>query len=199
MIRIFIAVDLSSESKKEIERLFKKKLFKKHWTVKWEEIDKLHLTIAFLGWIKKSQLQLIKLSVMQVAKTMKPFMIKFKGLGCFPTYDWPRIIWLGLKGDLKSLAKCYQDIGNRLTKEGFILDQKPFSPHITLGRIKKAKFKERKEIGRQLKNLRIIDLTSQILVDRLVIYESELFSKGPVYRKIEEIKFSNQQSPINNY
>lgn len=204
-MRIFIAIDISDEAKKEVEKLYKV-LKKKHWKVKWEPIEKLHFTLAFLGSIKyqTSNIKKIKKAIELVSEDIGPFTLSFKGLGCFPDYIFPRVIWLGLRGDLKSLAalqknivrelsdselfdstKYISDRAQKRTLKGF---EKPFSPHITLGRVKKeVRAKERREIGKQLNRFRILNLEPKISADRVVIYESKLLPTGSVYTKLSEI------------
>lgn len=203
-MRIFVAIDLSTSAKKEIEKLYKKVLERKHWSVKWERPEKLHLTLAFLGELNKEfRISQIKRLIEKAIKDISPFKVSFKGLGCFPGYDWPRIIWLGLKGDLTSLAKLQKNICRELLSyyqsptnevENKIVTglRRPFSGHITLGRVRDCRGAERKEIGRQLKNLRILTFKTQLLVDRVVIYESQCLSQGSVYHKLIEIKFKQK-------
>lgn len=186
-MRIFIAVDISKEAKKEIEKKLYKVLEKKHWSVKWEKPEKLHLTLAFLGNIDNNLLPLIKTICKKAVKNLKPFIVSFKGLGCFPNYDLPGVIWLGLKGDLQHLALIQKRIEASLIKENFKIDTRVFSAHITLGRVRNCRFKERKEIGRQLRGLKIYDLRSKIEINKIIIYESKLSSKGSVYNRLEEI------------
>jgi len=209
-MRVFLAIDITDQAKKEIEKLYKV-LKRKHWPVKWEEPEKIHLTLAFLANINNSEfrvqnselnseskIKLIKKAVKEACENISPFEISFKGLGCFPDYDQPRVIWLGLKGDLKSLAKLQKNVCAEIIKIAESLYdctpkrilmglRRSFSAHITLGRIKKARFREKREIGRQLKKLRICDLQSKTLIDRVVIYESKLSRLGSRYRKLEEI------------
>jgi len=186
-MRIFIAIALSKPTKKELSKLLKK-LERKHWKVKWEKPEKLHITLAFLGWnIKESIIPKIKKACQNSVKNISPFTLKFKGLGCFPGYHWPRVIWLGAVGNLKSLAKLQKNIYKELKKQSFKIKEKPFSPHITLGRVKKARGRERKEIGRQLKALKIIDFKSQVNVDKIIIYQSILSRSGSTYKKLEQI------------
>jgi len=156
-MRLFVALDLSWQSKKEIKKLLSK-LFKKHWPVKWVKAGQLHLTLAFLGQLKKEKLKLVNQACRQAVEKIKPFAVSFKGLGCFPGYDWPQVIWLGLKGDLQTLAVLEKKVKQALGQQGFSIDERSFSPHVTLGRIKQAGSGQRKEIGRQLKALRVLDL-----------------------------------------
>ena len=188
-MRVFISVDLSDQAKKEIGKLLKK-LVKKGWDVKWENSDKLHQTLVFVGFVDNKKLLEIKETCRQVVKKLKPFKISFKGLGVFPDFDWPKVIWIGLKGDLKNLAFLEKTVRKELSNKGFSFSEKPFVPHITLGRIKRIRLAQRREIGRQIKALRKLDLKSEVLVDKIIIYESRLPRLGSKYFPIEKIKFS---------
>lgn len=201
MMRIFIAIDLPKAVKRELGRLLKK-LEKKHWKVRWEKAEKLHLTLVFLGWIKliqnskckiqncNSKLKIIKEAVRKGCKDIRPFEVSFKGFGCFPDFDYPRVIWLGLRGDLKALAALQKAIENNLINSRFKVDKRKFHGHLTLGRIRPVKLRERKEIGRQLKKMREIDFKSEILVDKVTIFESKLSPKSSTYKKLGEIKLA---------
>jgi len=187
-MRVFIAFHLSNEPRKEIEKLLKK-LQKKHWKVKWERIEKVHLTLFFLGSIRKEKLDLLKKVCRQATKETEVFTVSFKGLGCFPDFDFPRIIWLGLKGDLKSLANLQKNFKRQLRDLGFKTEKRAFKSHLTLGRIKGARARERREIGRQIKGLRIIDFKTPWLVNKIVLYESRCLAEGSVYKKLAEFIF----------
>lgn len=184
-MRVFVALDLSSEARREIEK-FLKRLEKKHWKVKWEKPEKIHLTLAFLGSIKEEKLELVKEACQQVTKVTISFIVSFKGLGCFPDFDFPRIIWLGLKGDLKSLVELQKRLKDKLGRLGFETEKRPFEPHLTLGRIKRARVRERREIGRQIKGMRKMDFQNQWLINKIVLYESQCLAEGSVYKKIGE-------------
>jgi RNA 2',3'-cyclic 3'-phosphodiesterase len=192
-MRVFAAVDLSPEAKKEISQLLKN-MAKKHWPVKWENPQKLHQTLAFLGSLTKDQVAKLEKACQKAAATVLPFKIYFKGLGAFPNYDSVRIIWLGLKGDLKSLALLQKNLKLEIKKEfaadrktaeylNFLLN-KPFSPHITLGRVRQAKVRQRREIGRQLKKLKNLNMQSQTLVKQIVVYQSIFIDKIIVYKPL---------------
>jgi len=184
-MRVFISVDLDQPARREIEKLLEI-LEKKHWKVKWEKPEKLHITLAFLGEIDQSQTSKLKSQIQSL--NVKPFVISFKGLGCFPDYEWPRIIWLGLKGDLKSLAALQKNVQEKLVQSGFKPDIKPFIPHITIGRIKQARAGERHEIARQIRALAKMEFKGEWRVDRVVIYESQTLPEGSVYKKLVEIE-----------
>jgi len=185
-MRVFIAVNLSEKAKKEIKKLYKK-LYKKNWSVKWTDPENLHITLAFPGKVNKDKVRLVKQACQISRRGFSAFELSFKGLGCFPDYDWVRIIWLGLKGDLKNLSALRNELRKNLQQKGFLIDHKPFSPHITLGRVKNAGSRERREIGRQLKGLRILDLKTRFLVDKVIVYQSTCLPTGSVYKKLAQV------------
>jgi 2'-5' RNA ligase len=185
-MRIFIAVDLSREAQREIKGLIER-LKNKHWSVNWVKLGKLHLTLVFLGEIKQKKLSAVRFVCSSAASKIKPFKVSFKGLGVFPDFDWPRVIWLGLKGDLHSLSFLHKQIEKELEEKGFDFKTKPFQPHITLGRVRNARAGERRELGRQVKGMRKLDLSSEIFINRIKIFKSRLRPGGSVHKELEQI------------
>jgi len=189
-MRLFVGIPLDEEARRGVERIVKK-LKRGHWPVRWEKAEKWHVTLAFLGDDKRDLDSLSRLSsaVRKGVREIKAFEVGFKGLGAFPDWFLPRIVWMGLKGDLKSMGRMYKKVREELEKKGFEFDRKPFRGHITLGRVKKdAKRKHRLELGKYLKKQRELEIPQKWLVDRVVIYESELGSEGSGYKVIEEVR-----------
>ena len=184
-MRLFIALQPPSSLQHQLNKLLKN-LKRKHWPVKWEETEKLHFTLVFLGEIPERKIVIVKEIVRETCQQLGSFSIKIKGLGCFPDYLWPRIIWLGLKGDLQSLSALQKQLKQRLKTQDFMVDEKPFLGHLTLGRIKQAKAKERQEIGRQLKALREMEINGEWLVEQMIIFQSQTLAEGSRYQKLAE-------------
>lgn len=188
-MRVFIAVNLPSGVKNELDK-WQTNLAKKHWPVRWEKPEKIHLTLVFLGNLK-SQISNVKLAVENGVLGINPFKISFKGLGAFPDFVRPRVVWIGLKGDLKSLAALQKGIERELKKARIWFDKKPFVPHMTIGRVKKGISQGAlQDLGKKIKKLRKIDFQSKILVDSVDIMKSDLLPEGSVYTRLAEIKFS---------
>ncbi len=186
-MRTFIAVDLSKPARKEVKALIED-LKEKHWKAKWVKTGKLHLTLVFIGNIKKPRLPELKQAVNKGIKNLSPFKISLKGLGVFPDFDWPKVLWLGLKGDLHSLAKMQKNIAKELHEKDFQFDKRPFRPHITIGRVKRARAAHKREIGRQVKALREMDLSAEIFVNKVYIYKSKTLTSGSVHSKIASFR-----------
>lgn len=182
-MRLFIAVTPPPSVRRQLVKLFKQ-LARKHWPVKWEAIEKLHFTLVFLGEVEPQRLVTLQSVVEDTARKIKPFSVAIKGLGCFPDYLLPRLIWLGLKGDLTTLAHLRKLLDQKLLDKGFIFGQKPFVPHLTLGRIKQARFRQKREIGRQLRALRTLEFKSEWQVKTVDIFESQTLASGSIYREV---------------
>lgn len=186
-MRVFIAVNLSVEAKKELQDLTLK-LQKFHWPVRWEKPEKIHITLTFLGELQQLKLEKLRSSVEKACLGVKPFEIFFKGLGAFPDFVRPRVVWVGLKGDLKSLAALQKGIEKELKKADILFDKKPFVPHMTIGRVKKGISKGAlRDLGKKIAKLRKIDFQSRILVDSVEITKSDLLPEGSVYTRLAMI------------
>lgn len=186
-MRVFISVNLPAEAKKELERL-QKELQKKHWPVKWEKPKKIHVTLAFLGNLKGKILK-VKSAIEKGVLEISPFEVSFKGIGAFPGFVKPRIVWVGLKGNLQGLAKLQKNIELELKKEKIWFDKKPFVPHMTIGRVKKGIGKGAlQDLGKKIKKRRQIDFQSKIEVKSVDIMKSTLLPKGSVYKKLAEVR-----------
>jgi len=188
-MRIFIAVNLPAEARRELGNL-QEDLQEKHWLVKWERPEKIHVTLVFLGKLQTSKTPKFQTIIEKGCAEIGPFEISFKGLGAFPDFVQPRVVWVGLKGDLKSLAALQKGIEKELKKAGIWFDKKPFMPHVTIGRVKKGISKGAlQDLGKKIKKMRKIDFQSRILVDSVEIMKSDLLTEGSVYTKLDKISF----------
>ena len=186
-IRVFISINLPVSVQNELQRLIEK-LQKFHWPVKREKTDTIHLTLAFLGWTK-TPLSKIKEAVENACSETIPFEINTKGLGAFPDFIKPRIVWLGLKGDLKSLAQIQKNIAKELEKREIFFNKTPFVAHMTIGRVKKGISQGAlRDLGKKISQMRKIDFQNRILVDSIDVMKSQLQRTGSVYTKLVGIK-----------
>jgi 2'-5' RNA ligase len=188
-MRLFIAIDLSEEARREVGE-FLKKQEKKYWPVKWEKIEKVHITLAFLGETSEENLKKVKEAVKMGCMGIFPFELSLRGVGCFPDFLRPKVVWIGLVGNLKSLARLQRQIENQLMWRenlGFEVERRAFIPHLTIGRVKRGKFRHIKEMGRQVRNTERLEFFSKIRVSQVAIYKSELLPEGSKYTKLEEV------------
>ena len=143
-MRLFIGIELSGTAQEEIlgirERLVETIT---RQGVRFVRPEKLHLTLAFLGQVEVSDLDGLIRAIDQLGPTQAGIHLRVTGLGCFPDARRPKVIWVGVEGDVQNLATQVVEAAKPFALE---LDEKPFSAHITLARISPGS----KEVGRAI-------------------------------------------------
>ncbi len=132
--RLFFAVNFSDEIKKKFYEI-SSELQKFSEPVKYEAIEKLHLTLLFLGGVNESLLTEINKKAIEISKSFSPTELYFEKLGVFKNFRQVRVIWIGTKENhqLRDLSSQLKSLANSLN---IMTDEKEFSPHITIGRVK---------------------------------------------------------------
>jgi len=175
--RTFIAINLNSEIKEHLASL-QTNLNIPESKMKWVEKNNLHLTMKFLGYISLEQTKLIKSELKEIASRYSPFIIRLSSnIGVFPVYKMPRIIWVGIKEGIGELKELYNSIENNLSNKGFPRENKDFSGHITIGRVKFIV--DKINFIQILKRITINNLSKE--VNSIALMESKLTPNGPIY------------------
>ena len=130
-MRLFVAIEIPEEIREAIAA-FLKELRAIAPQVKWVHAENLHLTLKFLGEVEAGKLGAIR-NTLAAIRTKHPVTLDFRGLGFFPNEKRPRVFWAGIEAssNLKSLAAGMDHVLHRL---GFPLEDRPFTPHLTLAR-----------------------------------------------------------------
>jgi len=105
-----------------------------HAPVAWTRPENLHITLHFLGEIPTERVPLVERSMRAVASGIDPFSLTAEGGGAFPGTRNPRILWVGFLEPLELVKQLQQNMENALSGEGFLREDRPFHPHITVGR-----------------------------------------------------------------
>lgn len=134
MPRIFIAVELPDNVRTFLTREIAR-LGRALPGVRWVEPASLHLTLAFLGELDDA-LASAKRATEAAAVASVPFTLRTGALGTFGPRHAPRVIWLGVAGEVPRLLATQEALAQRLEEAGFPREQRPFSPHLTLARLK---------------------------------------------------------------
>jgi len=185
-MRTFISIEIPEEIKNNIEKLINElKLILT--PIKWVDKKNLHITLKFLGWVEDEKMEPIEKCITECAKGFKPFTLSFAGMGAFPDLKHARVIWIGTKdgsGNAKEMADC---IERKASKKGFREEEREFSSHLTIGRIKEkidagavSKFvseHENSEFG-------------SFNVEYVSIMKSTLRRTGPIYEEVKRIKLT---------
>lgn len=135
LTRTFIAIELPSATRAhlagEIARLGRALP-----GVRWADPAGLHLTLAFLGELDDARLAEAHSATREAALTVAPFALRIGGLGTFGPPGAPRVVWAGVTGDLRALARLHEALAAALERRGFARDARPFAPHLTLARLR---------------------------------------------------------------
>lgn len=137
VVRAFIAAGIPEELKTEIVRI-SSSLAGKIAGIKWTHRDNLHLTLKFLGDVEEAIVPDIQAILDQAVPEHLPIAYQLDGLGVFPNLRRPLILWLGLLRGGGKLSGLAVDLDKKLSGLGFIPEKRKFTPHLTLGRIKKG-------------------------------------------------------------
>jgi 2'-5' RNA ligase len=136
-IRCFIAVQIGDDLKISIGDTIK--ILKKSCAdVKWVKTENLHITLKFLGSIEEDQVGSISSRITDIALKHNNFDFTLMGTGVFPDYRRARVLWVGIR-DHNHLLKIANEIEDAMECEGFDRERRPFSPHITIGRVRSPK------------------------------------------------------------
>lgn len=136
MLRLFIAIELPPEIQTAL-RMAQASLAGHKLAVRWVDPTGTHLTLKFLGATQPDQVAPITAALEQATRRHRPFGLATAMLGCFPNPRAARVLWLGLSGALPELAALRDDVERSIAPLGFPTEQRPFSPHLTLGRTSK--------------------------------------------------------------
>ena len=188
MIRVFVAVDLSSGVQKEIavQQQYLKKILP---PMNWVRPESIHLTLKFLGSIEPSRISQL-LSVLEpIGKRQHRFSINVQSLGVFPHVKHPRIFWLGIKGKTQALQELVLEIEAVLDPLGSPPEEKAYQPHLTLARIKR----ENAIIGAAIEKSKILQDNHQIgtlAIDKFILFQSNRDSFGATYTPLVTVRLS---------
>lgn len=133
--RLFIAVPLPQDVIALVDRTIAT-LSREPWPVKWSDPRNAHITLHFLGDVDPAEAEVLRLALRGPVAASEAFDLRTADLGAFPSIRKPRVLWLGLWGPVHRLETLHGAIGGVLERLGFTVEDRPFSPHITLGRVR---------------------------------------------------------------
>jgi len=186
-LRTFIAISLNTGVKEELAVLIDK-LKTSGADVKWVNPENIHLTLKFLGYILPEKIEEVKRVLGRIRGKFTPFKITFSGVGAFPKLSYPRVIWVGINGGKEDTKHVYELLEAELEKIGFKKEDRDFSPHLTIGRVRSGKNKA--ALKSCIENLSFS--SGEILeVEHITLFQSTLTPKGPVYTPLYEVRIKD--------
>ncbi|NWG17889.1 MAG: RNA 2',3'-cyclic phosphodiesterase [Chloroflexi bacterium] len=172
MLRLFIAIDLPDTIKDRLGDLCRGVP-----GAKWVSREQMHLTLRFIGETEDARFEAMRSALGQL--NAAPFSLSLKGVGQFPPRGAPRVLWVGVIAP-PALAALQTRIESALVGLGVEPEDRPFSPHITLARLKTPP--PALLVGKFLNDGAAFQ-TESIPVGAFVLYSSQLRPAGPVYRQ----------------
>jgi RNA 2',3'-cyclic 3'-phosphodiesterase len=187
-MRLFTGIDLPSDILLRLERLIS--ALRPEALIKWSPLDNLHVTTKFIGEWPESRLEELHNALASIPGR-EPFEIEIKNLGWFPNERSPRVLWAGVYDGQppgEALMRLAQETDAKLEELGIKKEDRPFSPHLTLARIKNP-------VPLQRLRQRVAEMLPAAIgsfpVSRFVLYRSEPGSNASIYRKLGEYKFES--------
>jgi RNA 2',3'-cyclic 3'-phosphodiesterase len=183
-MRTFIAIPLPEKCREMLGEM-QRKLRAAEAEVRWTPIPSIHLTLKFLGEIDPAVVPRIAQSLRSVSKLQTALNLRMKGLGCFPHQRNPRVVWCAIQGDTEQLLHLQEGVERVCAEYGLAPEDRPFSPHLTLGRVK-----GKRNLQPLIECIKIgSSLECSFAAARFNIYQSVLKPQGAVYTVLETMPF----------
>lgn len=186
IMRLFIAIELPEDLKREIAKV-QEQLRTAGAHAAWTRPEGIHLTLKFLGEVDEAKTASITDALAGACRGRGPLRLEIAGAGAFPNVKAPRVLWLGLSGDNEKLAALQAAVEDAMANLGFEREDRKFSPHLTLARVKFLK--PRDNWPAMIESVRDVKLGS-IEADQVSLMKSELRREGAVYTEVGRIELT---------
>jgi len=182
MIRTFIAIELPAEVKRLVRQI-QEKLGESTEGIRWVKDENLHLSVKFLGNVEENKINDISTAIENAAKDFSVIKLDTGQPGVFPNEKRPRVLWLGIEGDVEQFVRLSKTCESELSKLDYEKDEREIKPHITIGRIRDPK--KQKGLVTVLRDLSVESI--KFKADSLNLMRSELNQKGAVYSILHSV------------
>lgn len=176
-MRAFVAVEISEPVRQQIRELLSRLQQAK---VRWVKPEQMHLTLAFLGEVSEQFIGAAGDRLNAAVCAQRVFSCRLAGLGAFPSPARARVVWIGMDEGKEELKRLQAAVVQELSKLGYTPEKRPFSPHLTLGRLR---------FPQDLRSLCQTEFGSELFeVGKVVLFQSILRPEGPEYRRLTEVR-----------
>jgi 2'-5' RNA ligase len=188
-IRAFIAIELPSQIKATLSQFQDNLRTSKNASVKWVGPEGIHLTLKFLGNVDEAEIPALTKALSEAVRGVATFCLELGNPGAFPNPQAPRVVWVGVGGEIELLRALHNNIDLVLTPLGFPPEKRAFSPHLTLGRVREeASPGERRRLGENIASLKT-EAKLSFKVESLSLMRSKLTREGALYSRLASFAF----------
>jgi RNA 2',3'-cyclic 3'-phosphodiesterase len=149
----------------------------------------MHLTLRFLGETSVALIPNLDRAIRAGLAPHSAMTLRLSGAGAFPNDRRPSVVWAGIGGAVTALQRAQAGIEAALGGLGIVPESKPFHPHLTLGRLRRAAAPEQQRLGDAIRSLPP-PAPLEWTVERVVLFRSELRREGSIYTEVDAITLS---------
>ena len=176
LIRTFIALD-TPETVTKVALSLQSSVKVNPKAVRWVRKENIHITLRYIGPTAPEEVEKINRLLSEIVGQNSDLSLNVSGTGCFPKKERPRILWLGVDGDVVELKLLVEMINSEMVQLGYPQEERNYSPHISIGRIRYP----------QKVTPDVTDFLSAEYepiswnIPKIIFYQSELLPSGAIY------------------
>ncbi|HLA38322.1 MAG TPA: RNA 2',3'-cyclic phosphodiesterase [Candidatus Brocadiales bacterium] len=188
-LRLFVAIEIGDIIKKRF-RECQERLKAAGGGIKWVDVGNIHITLKFLGYVEEKHLPQVKDIINKSVQGIKPFSLRFKGIGGFPKFQRPMVVFITAEDRMGCLTTMNSRLEEGFQTLGIEKEDRHYEAHLTLGRVKSPHNVER--LVRLMEEYREEPFGEE-LVSRVLLMHSQLTPQGPVYTRLEEFPLNTKE------
>lgn len=190
-IRCFLAIKINGTLRELLKKILADFVIEFPNCVKWVPLENIHITIKFIGNLNTTHMDALQVDLSNALASLPVFQIESNQIGAFPNIKNPRIIWLGIRYPIH-MKHTFSQIETILKVYGYPVENRPFKPHLTLGRVKKnVSLKDLLDISCHLSSYKLNEVGSMRAKD-LTLFKSTLTPDGPFYEELFQFSFATK-------
>ena len=188
--RVFCAVELPAEIRAQLQdHIEQLRGQAPDAAASWSRVENIHLTLKFFGNVAVDQVATVSAAASQAVKEFSTFEIEVGGTGVFPRRSRPQVLWIGVTDPSGRLLSLQEQFENECAAAGFPKEDRAYRPHLTIARIRKPDGARR--LAESHLNMQFNSMP--LKVNELVIFRSQLSSKGSNYTALSQHQFPSPQ------
>jgi 2'-5' RNA ligase len=184
--RVFCAIELPAEVRARLaDHILRVRKEMPDAAASWSRVENIHLTLKFFGNVEVKRIEKISAVAERVVKQFSRFQIGVGETGVFPRPSRPQVLWIGVSDPSGQLSALQEKFENECAAEGFPKEDRAYRPHLTIARLRKP------EDARSLAgaHVKMRFETIEVEIQEVVVFRSELSSKGSRYTPISRVSF----------